>query len=93
MNCVGGLLEKSFMQVVTNGDVNTLLNPGYFALNGRTANLPEGAYTFGTMVVFGVYLQRVVQMYLPDFFEADNKLYIRSINAGDKRAWRSITLT
>lgn len=90
---MGGLLDNSFMKVVTNGDVNALLKPGYFALNGNTANLPERAYAFGTMTVFGVYQQRVMQMYLPDYFEADNKLYIRSINGKEIRPWRYISLT
>lgn len=81
------------MQVVTNGNVDTLLKPGYFVLNGNTANLPEGTYRFGTMAVFGVYQQRVVQMYLPDYFEADKKIYIRSINNTDIRIWRTVSLT
>lgn len=87
------LLQSSFMQVVTNIDVNTLLKPGYFAIDGNVTNLPQGAYPYGTMNVFGVYNQRVVQMYLPDYFQADNKLYVRSINGGEARSWRSVSLT
>lgn len=90
---VGGLLQSYFMQVVKNIDVNTLLKPGYFVINGNVTNLPQGAYLYGTMSVFGVYNQRIVQMYFPDYFQADNKLYIRSVNGDDIKPWRSVILT
>lgn len=88
-----GLMKSSFMQVIQNGDVNTMLEPGYFVINGNVINLPKGAYKYGTLFVYGVYRQRVVQMYMPDYFESDNKLYIRSINEEQIREWRTLSLT
>ncbi|WP_290388236.1 hypothetical protein [uncultured Duncaniella sp.] len=72
-------------------DMDTCLTPGSYIVTNNTANIPEGIYKFGLLIVSKAETSYpvVCQMYIPDNV---HPILIRMVWAENVRVWRKIAV-